>query len=200
MPQSALSTTDWTRRESWLKVHCPRLTELAENRASKCIVHDWLNSPRIVPQSALSTTDWTRRESCLKVHCPRLTELAENHASKCIVTTDWTRRESCLKVHCHDWLNSPRISDPAQCGQPKNDAKSLFCTLRHPSPVIFATTTLVAFVLFRNSRLNFHCYTHRDWPMPTQKPDWARKWQLRPFSRDFWEGDYIPIATLSPPE
>ena len=32
----------------------------------------------------------------------------------------------------------------------------------------FATATVVAFVLFRNSRFNFHCYTQRE-AMPTQK-------------------------------
>ena len=36
------------------------------------------------------------------------------------------------------------------------------------SPVIFATATAVAFVLLRNSRFNFHCYTQRE-ATPTQK-------------------------------
>ena len=58
-------------------------------------------------------------------------------------------------------------------GQPKNDAKTLFFTLHPLSPVIFATATVVAFVLLRNSRFNFHYYTQCE-AMPTQKSD--RKW------------------------
>ena len=38
-------------------------------------------------------------------------------------------------------------------GQPKNDAKTLFSTLHPLSMVIFATATVLAFVLLRNSRL-----------------------------------------------
>ena len=40
-------------------------------------------------------------------------------------------------------------------GQPQNDT-------------IFATATVMAFVLLRNSMFNFHCYTQRE-AMPTQK-------------------------------
>ena len=43
-----------------------------------------------------------------------------------------------------------------------------------PSSVIFATATVVPFVLLRNSRFNFHCYTQRE-ATPTQKL--ARKWR-----------------------
>ena len=50
--------------------------------------------------------------------------------------------------------------------------KHFFPTLHLLSPVIFATTTVVAFVLLRNSRFNFHCYTQRE-ATPTQKS--ARK-------------------------
>ena len=53
-------------------------------------------------------------------------------------------------------------------GQPKNDAKKLFSTLHPLSLVIFATATVVAFVLLHNSRFNFHCYTQHE-AMPTQK-------------------------------
>ena len=42
-------------------------------------------------------------------------------------------------------------------GQQINNAKTLFFpTLHHLSPVIVANTTVVAFVLFHNSRFNFH--------------------------------------------
>ena len=48
-----------------------------------------------------------------------------------------------------------------------------FSSTLHPlSPVIFATATVMAFVLLRNSRFNFHCYTQRE-ATPTQKS--ARK-------------------------
>ena len=59
-------------------------------------------------------------------------------------------------------------------GQLKNDAKTFFFPTLHPlSLVIFATATVVAFVLLCNSRFNFHCYTQCK-AMPTQKL--ARKW------------------------
>ena len=66
------------------------------------------------------------------------------------------------------WLTKTHFS-----GQPKNDAKTLFSPTLHPlSPVIFATATVLAFVLHRSSRFNFHCYTQRE-ATPTQKS--ARK-------------------------
>ena len=55
-------------------------------------------------------------------------------------------------------------------GQPKNNA--LFSTLHPLSLVIFAT--VVAFVLLRNSRFNFHCYTQCE-AMPIHKS--AQKWR-----------------------
>ena len=58
--------------------------------------------------------------------------------------------------------------------QPKNDAKTPFPTLHPLSPVIFATATVVAFVLLRSSRFDFHCYTQRE-ATPTNKS--ARKWR-----------------------
>ena len=59
-------------------------------------------------------------------------------------------------------------------GQPKNDTKKLFSTLHPLSLVIFATATVVAFVLLHNSRFNFHCYTQHE-AMPAQKLAW--KWR-----------------------
>ena len=49
-----------------------------------------------------------------------------------------------------------------------------FPTLHPIFPVIFASATVVAFVLLRNSRFNFHCYTQRE-ATPTQKLAW--KWR-----------------------
>ena len=60
-------------------------------------------------------------------------------------------------------------------GQPKKLCKDTFFPTIHPLPlVIFATATVVAFVLLHNSRFNFHCYTQRE-AMPTQKLAW--KWR-----------------------
>ena len=47
-----------------------------------------------------------------------------------------------------------------------------FSTLHSLSTVIFATATVLAFVLLRDSRFNFHCYTQCE-ATPTQK--FARK-------------------------
>ena len=50
--------------------------------------------------------------------------------------------------------------------------RHFFSHLPSPFPVIFATATVLAFVLLRNSRFNCHCYTQRE-ATPTQKS--ARK-------------------------
>ena len=55
----------------------------------------------------------------------------------------------------------------------KKRRKDTFFPTLHPlSPVIFATATVLAFVLLRSSMFNFHCYTQRE-ATPTQKS--ARK-------------------------
>ena len=51
--------------------------------------------------------------------------------------------------------------------------KCFLSTLHPLSPVIFATATVMTFVLLRNSRFNFYCYPQHE-AMPTQKL--ARKW------------------------
>ena len=56
----------------------------------------------------------------------------------------------------------------------KQHKDTFFPTLQPLSPVTFATASVVAFVLLRNSRFNFCCYTHRE-ATPTQKS--ARKWR-----------------------
>ena len=55
----------------------------------------------------------------------------------------------------------------------KNWCKDTFSIFHSLSPVIFATATVVVFVLLRNSSFNFHCYTQRE-ATPTQKS--SRKW------------------------
>ena len=63
----------------------------------------------------------------------------------------------------------------------KNTRKDTFFPTFHPlSTVIFATAAVLAFVLLRNSRFIFHCYTQRE-ATPTQKS--ARKCAAT--SRDF---------------
>ena len=56
----------------------------------------------------------------------------------------------------------------------KTMQRLLFFHPPFPFPIIFATATVVAFVLLHNSRFNFHCYTERK-ATPTQKS--ARKWR-----------------------
>ena len=46
--------------------------------------------------------------------------------------------------------------------------RHFFSTLHPLFPVIFATATVVAFVLLRNFKFNYHCYTQHE-AMPTQK-------------------------------
>ena len=63
----------------------------------------------------------------------------------------------------------------------KTTQRHLFFSTLHPlSTVIFATETVLAFVLLLDSRFNFHCYTQRE-ATPTQKS--ARKCAAT--SRDF---------------
>ena len=48
-------------------------------------------------------------------------------------------------------------------GQPNKRRKHIFSPTLHPLyTVIFATATVLAFVLLRDSRFNFHCYTQRE--------------------------------------
>ena len=54
---------------------------------------------------------------------------------------------------------------------PKTMQRHFLFTLHPLSTVIFATATVLAFVLLRNSNFNFHCYTQRK-ATPTQKSAW----------------------------
>ena len=68
--------------------------------------------------------------------------------------------------------------------------RHFFSILFSLSPVIFATATVMAFVLLRNSSFNFHCYTQRE-ATPTQKS--ARKWRCdlsRLLARKITKGIY----------
>ena len=63
----------------------------------------------------------------------------------------------------------------------KTTQRHFIFTLHPLSTVIFATATVLAFVLLRNFSFNFHCYTQRE-ATPTQKS--ARKCAAT--SRDFF--------------
>ena len=56
----------------------------------------------------------------------------------------------------------------------KMTQRHFFSALHPLSPVIFATATVMAFVLLCNSRFNFHCYTQCE-ATPTHRS--ARKWR-----------------------
>ena len=65
----------------------------------------------------------------------------------------------------------------------KTMQRHFFSTLHPLSSVIFATATVLAFLLLRNSRLNFHCYTERE-ATPTQKSAQKRAATSRDFLRE----------------
>ena len=97
----------------------------------------------------------------------------DNHHDKFTGLGLFGRVDTGSQIHVMlDRLASPLVIS----GQPKKDATTFFFlpTLHPLSPVIFATATVVALVLLRNSRFSFHCYTQRE-ATPTQKS--ARKWR-----------------------
>ena len=68
-------------------------------------------------------------------------------------------------------------------GSQKTMQRHFFSTLYPLSMVIFATATVLAFVLLCNSRFNFHCYTQRE-ATPTQKSAWKCAATTRDFLRE----------------
>ena len=74
----------------------------------------------------------------------------------------------------------------------KTTQRHFLFTLHPLSTVIFATATVLAFVLLRDSRFNFHCYTQRE-ATPAQKS--ARKCAAT--SRDFLRGRLQSAFTLA---
>ena len=74
----------------------------------------------------------------------------------------------------------------------KTTQSHFFSTLHPLSTVIFATATVLPFVLLRDSRFSFHCYTQRE-ATPTQKS--ARKCAAT--SRDFLRGRLQSAFTLA---
>ena len=75
---------------------------------------------------------------------------------------------------------------------PKTMQRHFLFTLHPLSTVIFATATVLAFVLLCNSDFNFHCYTQRE-ATPTQKL--ARKCAAT--SRDFFRERLQSAFTLA---
>ena len=78
------------------------------------------------------------------------------------------------------------------CYKMPQNARTIFSTLHPLSTVIFATATVLAFVLLRNSSFNFHFYTQRE-ATPTQKS--ARKCAAT--SQDFLRGRLQSAFTLA---
>ena len=74
----------------------------------------------------------------------------------------------------------------------KTTQRHFIFTLHPLSTVIFATATVLAFVLLRNSSFNFHCYTQHE-ATPTQKS--ARKCTAT--SRDFFAERLQSAFTLA---
>ena len=99
------------------------------------------------------------------------------------LTSKWLERfplASCILVRLHTTtIGCPKThffsTNSRSSGQLKNDAKTLFP--HPPSPFsgnFFPIATVVAFVLLRNSRFNFHFSTQHE-ATPTQKS--VRKWR-----------------------
>ena len=66
------------------------------------------------------------------------------------------------------------------CSAKKRSKDTFFPPTLHPLPmVIFATATVLAFVLLRSSRFNFHCYAREATPTPKSA------WKCAATSRDF---------------
>ena len=72
----------------------------------------------------------------------------------------------------------------------KKRRKDTFFPTLHPfSTVIYTTATVWAFVLLRDSRFNFHCYTQRE-ATPTQKSAWMCAATSRDFLREMLQSAF----------
>ena len=90
----------------------------------------------------------------------------------CLATSNYSCYRMPQNASFFSFLFSPRTRD--LLGSQKTTHRHFLSTPHPLSLVIFATATVVAFVLLRISRFNFHCYTQRE-ATPTQKS--ARKWR-----------------------
>ena len=79
----------------------------------------------------------------------------------------------------------------------KKGCKDTFFSTLHPlSPVIFATVSVLAFVLLRNSRFNFHHYTQCE-TTPTQQLSW--KWPLATSCAKDYKGHSLVQTSFTEP-
>ena len=90
--------------------------------------------------------------------------------SECV----WQQAITCCSCYRMPQTNffSPRTHDLLV--SQKMMQRHFFPTLHPLFPVIFATATVVAFVLLCSSRFNFHCYTQRE---ATPTHNLAQKWR-----------------------
>ena len=78
----------------------------------------------------------------------------------------------------------------------KKQHKDTFFPTLHPlSTVIFATATVLAFVLLHNSRFNFHCYAQHE-ATPTQKSAWKCAATSRDFLRERLQSAFTLVNQL----
>ena len=93
----------------------------------------------------------------------------EGPSSECV----WQQAKICCSCYrMPQNKKNPRTRDILV--SQKTMQRHFFSTLHSLSMVIFATATILVFVLLRNSMLNFHCYTQHE-ATPTQKS--AQKWR-----------------------
>ena len=144
------------------------------------------------------------RNSNFNFHCYTQREATptQKSARKCAATSrDFFRerlQSAFTLVNQLRWIaqqDAPKrifSANSRSSGQPKNDTKTLFSTLHPLFTVIFTTAVVLAFVLLRDSRFNFHCYTQHE-ATPTQKS--ARKCAAT--SRDFFRERLQSAFTLA---
>ena len=77
---------------------------------------------------------------------------------------------------------------------PKTTQRPFLFTLHPLSTVIFATATVLPFVLLRNSNFNFHCYTQRE---ATRKSTQKSARKCAATSRDFFREKLQSAFTLA---
>ena len=116
-------------------------------------------------------TEWSNAYSEISPEVmlqPLATSCVKDYKGHSLVQTSFTKPpnrmpQNAFSPWTHDFLVSQKTM------------QRHFFSILHPlSLVIFATATVVAFVLLHNSKFNFHCYTQRE-ATPTQKS--ARKWR-----------------------
>ena len=132
--------------------------------------------------------------------CPASLKSLGCFYSRCVLSSQWKAVTVNLRIsHCQlIAIGCPKtlfffFCELAIFWSDKKRRKDIFfSTLHHLSTVVLATAVVLAFVLFRDSRFNFHRYTQRE-ATPTQKS--ARKCAAT--SRDFLRERLQSAFTLS---